>query len=148
MKRIVLFGLLALCTAGFVSAQMGSRGMGRWAPPVPPSPQAPAAEEITVSGNLSIVHGRIALVSGDTTYYVGGLDRLVGFIDGLKEGARVSLEGAAYQSPGDPKVKILRVSKLTLNGKDYDLSPARAAAFAPQGYPLPRDRHNFHDRRR
>jgi hypothetical protein len=148
MKRIVLFGLLVLCAAGFVSAQMGPGGMGRWGyPPAQPFSQVPAAEQTTVSGNLSIVHGRIALVSGDTTYYTGGLDRFVGFIDGLKEGARVSLEGAAYQLPNDPKAKILRVSKLTLNGKDYDLSPAGEEAFAPWGFPLPRGRHERNRRR-
>jgi hypothetical protein len=145
MKRIVLFGLLVLCIAGFVSAQMGPRGMGQpyhWAPQFP---QAPAAEQVTVSGNLSIAHGRIALVSGDVTYYVGGLSHFVGFIDGLKEGVRVSLEGAAYQLSSDAKVKTLRVSKLTLNGKDYDLSPGEEA-LAPQGYP-PRHRQSSHIKR-
>jgi hypothetical protein len=147
MKRIVLFALLALCGAGFVSAQMGGRGMGRRAyPPAPQAPQfpqAPAAEQAKVSGNLSIVHGRVAVLSGDTTYYAGGLDRFIGFIEGLKEGAQVSLEGAAYQLPGDTKAKILRVDKLTLNGKDYDLSPVRAEAFAPPGYPIPQGRRNY-----
>ncbi|MDR3193241.1 MAG: hypothetical protein LBT87_09270 [Treponema sp.] len=140
MKRIVLLGLLALCAAGLVSAQMGPRGMGRWG--YPPLPQPPAAEQTTVSGNLSIVRGSIALVSGDTTYYVGGLNRLIGFIEGLKEGARVSLEGAAYQLPNDQKAKILRVSKLTLNGKDYDLSPREPEGFVPQGFPPPPGRYN------
>jgi hypothetical protein len=142
MKRIALFGFLALCTIGFVSAQRGPGGMGRH-PPAPRFSQLPAAEQVSLSGNLSVVHGRIALVSGDLTYYAGGLDRFVGFIEGLKEGARVNLEGAAYQLPNDAKAKALRVSKLTLNGKDYDLSPARTEAFAPR----PRVRHNFHGRR-
>jgi hypothetical protein len=148
MKRIVLFGLLALCTAGFVSAQMGPGGMGRRGHfPAPQFSQIPAAEQVMVSGNLSIVHGRIALASGDTTYYAGDIGRFAGFIDGLKEGARVSLEGAAYQLPNDPKAKILQVSKLTLNGKDYDLSPLGAEGFAHQGFPPPPNRYN-HNRHR
>jgi hypothetical protein len=149
MKRIVLFGFLALCAAGLVSAQMGPGGMGgRGYPPSRPFPQVPAAEQTTVSGNLGIVHGRIALVGGDTIYYVGGLNRFVGFIEGLKEGARVSLEGAAYQLPNDREAKILWVSKLTLNGKDYDLSPSRADGFTPWGFP-PRDRYDrSHNRNR
>jgi hypothetical protein len=149
MKRIVLFGLFALCIAGFASAQMGPGGMGRRTfPPAPQILEAPAAEQLTVSGNLSIVHGRIALVSGDTTYYVSGLSRFVGFIDGLKEGARVSLEGAAYQLPNDTAAKFLRVSKLTLNGKDYDLSPTAAELSAPREITPPRGPYRFHNRRR
>jgi hypothetical protein len=142
MKRIVLSGLLALCIAGFASAQMGPWGMGRrgFSP-------APAAEQVKVSGNLSIVHGRIAVVSNDTVYYAGGLNRFVGFIDGLKEGAMVNLEGAAYQFSGDGKVKFLRVNKLSLNGKDYDLSPpadgfaAPGSSFPSRGYYNSRGRH-------
>jgi hypothetical protein len=89
------------------------------------------------------------VVNGDTTYYTGGLDRFTGFIDGLKEGAPVSLEGAAYQLPNDEKAKFLRVNKLSLNGKDYDLSPAAANFAAPQGFFPPRHgRNNFHNRRR
>jgi hypothetical protein len=115
--------------------------MDRRALPSRQVPQA-AAEQVTVSGELSVVHGMIALVSGDTVYYAGGLNRFTGFIEGLKEGARVSLEGSAYQLPNDAKAKFLRVSKLTLNGKDYDLSPL-AEAFAPRGFPLPHGRYNY-----
>jgi hypothetical protein len=148
MKRIVLWGFLALFITGFVSAQMGPRGvgpggMGRRTPQSPQIPQVPqvsAAEQVTLSGELSIVHGRIALASGDTTYYVSGLSRFIGFIEGLKEGARVNLEGSAYQFPGDATVKFLRVSKLTLNGKDYDLS-ARPEAFASPD--LPPSQYNY-----
>jgi hypothetical protein len=47
-----------------------------------------------------LVNGMIAVQSGGKTYYVGGLNRLIGFIDGLKEGASVKLEGYAFALPG------------------------------------------------
>jgi hypothetical protein len=79
------------------------------------------AEKVTVTGNLTIARGMPALMSGGITYYVAGMQRFVGFIDGLKEGANVTLEGAAYRH--DDTSRFLRVSKMTLNGKDYDLAP-------------------------
>jgi hypothetical protein len=133
MKRIVLFSLLAFGIVAFASAQhMGRRGMEFPNMPRPSAPQIPAAEQVTVTGNLSIVHGKIAVVSGDTTYYVSGLRRYVGFIDGLKEGAQVKLEGSAYTLPSDAKAKSLRANKLNLNGKDYDLTPLASTSNAPQ----------------
>jgi len=83
----------------------------------------PAPESATVTGNLTIAQGMIAVVSGDTTWLVRGLNRYVGFIDGLKEGAQVTLEG--YATParqGDKNIKSLHVQKMTLNGKDYELA--------------------------
>ena len=80
-----------------------------------------AAERVTVSGNLIIARGMIAVKSNDITYYTVGLNRFIGFIDGFKEGAIVSLEGHAMSSPRDNKTKFLRVQKMTLNGKEYDL---------------------------
>jgi hypothetical protein len=64
----------------------------------------------------------IAVVSGDTTWLVRGLNRYVGFIDGLKEGAQVTLEGYAISSPRNDKIKSLQAQKMTLNGKDYELA--------------------------
>jgi hypothetical protein len=151
MKRIVLFSLLTFGIVAFASAQhMGRRGMGF--PPMPPAPSAQQqvpAEQVTVAGNLGIVHGRIAVVSGDTTYYVSGLQRYAGFIDGLKEGARVSLEGSAYALPSDAKAKFLRVSKLSLNGKDYDLAPVTLAPPNASRKTVPQVRqYRFDNRRR
>jgi hypothetical protein len=79
-------------------------------------------EQVTVTGNLSLVNGLIALESDQTTYYVAGLERLIGFIDGLKEGAAVTLEGFAAAVPGAPEYRYLRAAKLTLNGKEYQLA--------------------------
>jgi hypothetical protein len=78
-------------------------------------------ESVNVSGNLTIAQGRIALVKDGITYLTSGLNRWVGFVDGLKEGAQVTLEGVATVNPQDSRVKMLRVHKMTLNGKEYDL---------------------------
>jgi hypothetical protein len=92
----------------------------------------PAPETATVSGTMVIANGMPALKSGETTYFVGGLSRLIGFIDGLKEGAQVTIEGAAMTSPGDKNIKFLRPTKLTISGRTYDLAPpVPAPEFAP-----------------
>ena len=145
MKRTFLLFILASCAITFASAQ----GQDRWEqrrnygePPRysqergnPPrrmqgSPRDfyQKAESASVSGNLTIVRGMIAVSSGDVTYLAGGLQRFVGFIDGLKEGAAVTLEGSAFAVPQNDKVKFLLVQKMTLNGKDYDLGRPRPNA--------------------
>jgi len=86
------------------------------------SPRLPVADAVTVSGNLIVAHGLPALKSGDVTYIVGGISRLSGFVDGLKEGAQVTIEGKAITSPRDANLKFLRPSNLTLSGKTYDMT--------------------------
>ncbi|MDR2510616.1 MAG: hypothetical protein LBC77_08240 [Spirochaetaceae bacterium] len=112
MKHRLLFVLFVLGVTFSVSAQGWNGGRKVFG-------QKP--ENVTVTGVLALTQGHIALKEGDTTYFVGGLGRLVGFVDGLKEGARVTLEGAAISSPNDAKLKMLRVSKLSINGKEYEL---------------------------
>jgi hypothetical protein len=77
-------------------------------------------ETVTVSGTLGLVNGRIALQKDGETYMVRGLERLIGFVDGLKEGAAVTLEGFVRTGPADSKLHYLLVNKLTINGKEYD----------------------------
>jgi len=132
MKRTILFFTLVFCAAALVVAQ----GNNRWGPgcfPGGPRPYAwgqnsprnqpppPSPENVSISGNLTLAQGMIAVVSGDTTYLARGLDRYIGFIDGLKEGAQVTLEGYAMSSSRDDKIKLLQTQKMTLNGKDYEL---------------------------
>jgi hypothetical protein len=62
------------------------------------------------------------VVSDGTTYYVDGVRRLIGFVDGLKEGAAVKLEGTVKTFHRDSDAQFLQTSKLTFNGKDYDFS--------------------------
>jgi hypothetical protein len=119
MKKILMIGLAVLLTAETISAQnrnpqdIGPGGRPGFTPP---------AEE-TISGNLGISQGMVSLESGGELYYVTGLDRFIGFIDGLREGAAVSLTGYAFETPRLSGAKVFRVTELRLNGKSYDLGP-------------------------
>jgi hypothetical protein len=116
MKRIIFLALGVLAAAGALFAQTGNR---------------PAPEPVTISGNLGITGGMISIESGGTRYYVTGLDRFIGFIDGLKEGAAVTLTGYAFDAPRRPGTKVFRVTELGLNGKTYDLAPPAAEFRGP-----------------
>ncbi len=116
MKRTLAIVTAALVAATSLSAQA-------WGPrAVAPAAPAAAAETVKVEGKLALVNGMIAVTEKDKTYYVGGLNRLIGFIDGLKEGASVKVEGYAIAVPAAPEYLHLRATKLAFAGKDYDLS--------------------------
>jgi hypothetical protein len=125
MKRIFCIALLALTAAVIVSAQQrGPPGYGR-GEHHGPGYRAGPRETVTVTGSLELIDGTIALKQDTVTYYVMGLNRLTGFIDGLKEGAAVTLEGSARRLPGEGERRALLVSRLEINGKTYDnLTPA------------------------
>jgi hypothetical protein len=110
MKKIVLLVLLAAATGSIMFAQT-----------TPPA-------TTTISGTLGFYSGSIVVRSGTTIYYTRGLGRLVGFIDGFKEGAQVTMEGyvSAPRTEGQTE-RFFSPIKLTLNGKVYDLAPARTA---------------------
>ena len=114
---MLVFGLVGMAWAqGWPWTRPGPDGSR-------PRREPPAAETVTVSGSLIVSRGSPAVKSGDDIYLVKGINRLVGFVDGLKEGAQVTIDGFALTSPRDSNFKVLRPSKLTLNGKTYDLSP-------------------------
>jgi hypothetical protein len=125
MKRSIPLVLILLAAGGAVFAQAPDR-------------EAFQRQTETISGSLALIDGRIALRSGTSTYYVAGLRRLIGFVDGLKEGAAVNLEGFSRALPGGSDYRIFLVTKLTLNGKDYELPPPRRPGFAG---------HRFHSER-
>lgn len=121
MKRIATLIVVGVIAASALSAQaFGPRG--GFAPVGPAAPAAQNLETVKVEGRLALVNGMIAVKEKDKTYYVGGLNRLIGFIDGLKENASVKLEGYAVAIPGAPEYLHLRATKLSFAGKDYDLS--------------------------
>ncbi|GHT74027.1 hypothetical protein FACS1894124_3290 [Spirochaetia bacterium] len=145
MTRVFVITLVGLLCAGSLVAQScrdkpagfagdsrkvfpGDRGRTgpagpqrrRDGPPREGRHQPVPAETVTVNGTLQLVEGRIAVVSDGKTYFTHDLQRLIGFIDGLKESASVTLEGAAYPVPNNADARFLRVTKLTFNGKTYD----------------------------
>ncbi len=136
MKRIAIIVVSGLIAASAVSAQaFGPRGSFGPNAPGTPAAQAPAQEVSTVDGKLAFVNGMIAVQTKDSkTYYVGGLQRLFGFVDGLKEGATVKVEGYAVQMPAAPEYFHLMVTKLTFNGKTYDLSTGFGYGMMGGGY--------------
>jgi hypothetical protein len=108
MKKMTVLVLLATLVCGITFAQT-----------------APAT--VTVNGTLGLSGGRIILASDDTIYYTRGLERFVGFIDGLKDGAQAAIEG--YVSPPSlegASERLLFPVTLTIEGKDYEVGPALA----------------------
>jgi hypothetical protein len=109
MKKIVLFCLFAAIIGGSIFAQSNT-------------------PTTTIRGTLGLSNGRVSVVSNNITYYVRGIERFVGFIDGLKEGAQVSLEGYATAPTIEGQTdRLFRAVKLTLNGKSYEVGSPDAA---------------------
>jgi hypothetical protein len=127
LKRNILFIVMILGLAAMVQAQVWGPGRNRRSTPAP--------ETVTVSGTMVVAQGIPALKSGDVTYYISGISRLIGFIDGLKEGAQVTIEGLATTSSGNRSIKLLRATKLTINGKVYELSPPELTLPSPPTFP-------------
>jgi hypothetical protein len=96
---------------------------------------AESLEQVTVTGSLGLVNGRIALQKDGETYFTLGLGRLIGFIDGLKEGAEVTLEGFVRAGREDSNSHDLLVNKLTINGREYKDLARRFPEQGPGGRP-------------
>jgi hypothetical protein len=115
MKRTVLF-LSILGAAALLGAQE-QPGRDRTGP----EPRNGAAEAVTLSGTLGLEQGRIVLKSGEDGYFVAGIRPLAGFVEGLKEGAAVTIEGTVLPARGNGGYGLLYARKLSLGGKDYEL---------------------------
>jgi hypothetical protein len=110
-KSIVCAAVLAVAAAGAVQAQSWRDNLRSRL-----RQELASQEKLTVTGTLEVKDGTIALASGDTVYYVPNLRLLAGVVDGIKEGARVTVEGYLFQAPW------LSVTRVTVGGKSYDIS--------------------------
>jgi len=75
--------------------------------------QGRADTAVTVSGVLKLQRGFVAVESGDTVYIVPMLNRYIGFINGLSEGTRVTVEGRGFRN-------VIQPVKVTINDRVYD----------------------------
>lgn len=120
MKRLSLFVLIAAMVAGTVFAQdkdatpgkndrqdrIERRDLNR---------RPSESKSVTIEGTLKLEKGLVAVASGESVYYVPMLTRYIGFIDGLKEGTKVSVEGIESRN-------FIQPSKVTIAGKAYDFA--------------------------
>jgi hypothetical protein len=98
MKKLIFVLVITVLVIGIVSAQnWGNRG----------NPQS-----VTVYGTLQLQNSQIVVVSGNTVYFCPMIGRYVGFIDGLKKGNSVTIEGFTYGN-------MLQPTKLTAGGQSY-----------------------------
>ena len=129
MKRKFLFIVLVIGIAAMASAQ-GWGGEREGGPP---------SEAVTVTGTMTLANGIPAIKSGDVIYIFPGLNRIVGYMQGLQEGASVTIDGTAISNPNNTNQKFVRASKLTVNGNTHDLTPSEEMRsfyrewFAPYG---------------
>jgi hypothetical protein len=110
MKKMSLVLTVGILTIGTISAQTWGSQWG-------------TAQSVTVEGTLQLQNGQIAVSTGNAVYFVPVLNRYIGFIDGLKEGARVSILGYASGN-------VLQATQATINGKSYDF---QASGYANYG---------------
>jgi hypothetical protein len=110
MKKIALALAAALLVAGFASAQV-----------VQVTPTQPQVQTLKVTGKLELINGVIGMKVDGKTYLVPRLRSVVGFIKDLQEGATVTVEGNTATLPNSNGVNVIIATKLSFNGKDYDL---------------------------
>ncbi len=125
MKRIAIALVISLALAGLAIAQpygYGSGPMGRFGGgPAYGANQAPAQTK-TLEGTLVFVDQVPAIKTKDATYII----RMPGFfrtayIDGIKEGAAMKLEGYDLGNVPGQANPYFFVTKASVNGKTYDL---------------------------
>jgi hypothetical protein len=103
MKKMILVLVICILAIGTISAQ--------------------TSQSVTVEGTLQLQNGQIAVATGNTVYFVPVLNQYIGFIDGLREGARVTVLG--YVSGN-----ILQAARVTISGKTYDFPTSGYGNFA------------------
>jgi len=106
VKKLAVFLFISVLFAGTVFAQNKDNRLGR-------NNRKQEVTNVTIEGILKLEKGIVAVSSGNSVYFVPVLNRYIGFIDGLKEGTKVSVEGSQIKD-------VIRPVKVTINGKSYD----------------------------
>jgi len=98
---------------------------------------------VSVEGTLKLEKGYVAIQNEESVYLVPMLNRYIGFIDGLREGEKVSIEGREFKNTIQP-------FKVTIGEKSYDfIAPPRGSGFnnhrfdnKKHGHKLEKKRHD------
>ncbi|MCF7947443.1 MAG: hypothetical protein K9M94_02480 [Spirochaetia bacterium] len=133
MKRsIVLMMLVAIVGMFSISAVMAEGAQERWDGTAPAQSPYYDGERVSVSGTVELTAGGVELKAADGQEYELMYPRYLAEDVQVKDGETVTVEGYLVPGPrwdwGEDE-NHLRVDKVTLNGKEYDL----AANFGP-GY--------------
>ena len=102
MKKLILGAFIALMAIGTISAQ----GWGR-------CPVLTGGQQVTVEGTLQLQNGHTALAVADRVYFVPFFGRIAGFVDGIREGAAVSVTGFVSGN-------FIHVTQFTVGGRSFD----------------------------
>jgi hypothetical protein len=125
MKKFLIVGLIALTVAAQAFAGWGGPGRG------PSSHGLPEAGDsgsdlvsVSISGQLAVVNGSLAVQDGSNTYFVKGLSRLMHSVPGLVVGAKVTLQGysSVIMDDGAISGQYFKVSRITFNGTTYPVT--------------------------
>jgi len=135
MKKTALLTALVLAVVVSVSAQGFGPGMGAqmYQGTVPATS---TQQLVKIEGKLTLVQGHPAVVTKTDTYFIRLPAYLYGFIGDLKDGAQVKLEGYTQAVPFAQNTWFFQVTKLTVAGKDYDLTQMYAYRNAMQNHAM------------
>jgi len=111
MKRFLVFSVIVFLVTGMVFAEPIKEQ--RNSAPRAAREQKRENNSVTVEGTLKLEKGFVAVENADNVYVVPMLNRYIGFINGLREGAKVSVEGYEFKN-------MIRPIKVTIEGKSYD----------------------------
>ena len=153
VKKLTVFALIAVLIAGAAFAQADKpnrqeRGERRLPQQeMQRHQQQQQDNSVSIEGTLKLEKGFVAVQSGESVYLVPMLNRYIGFISGLKEGEKVSIEGREFK-------KMIQPVKVTIGEKFYDFpAPVNyraprcpAPAFGKQGFNQRPDNRNFERR--
>ena len=129
MKKITFILIIAALAIGTASAQP-------WGTPRDLRGEIP--QPTSIEGTLQLHNGHIAVAAENGIVYVPGLRRYVGFIEGIKEGERISVSGYAQGN-------TMHLTQFTISGKTHELTqaPSQGQRYSPAPGPNQGGRQNY-----
>ncbi|MDR2542448.1 MAG: hypothetical protein LBC80_03240 [Treponema sp.] len=110
MKKLTVFLVIGFLLIGSIFAQDRSNQR---------SNRSPENNSVTINGTLKLERGIVAVQStGEgnvSVYFIPRLNRFIGFINGLREGESISVEGFRYRN-------VIQPTKVTIGGQSYDFT--------------------------